>query len=378
MSVTGSDKSRLVKVCIRRMEPLGHVHTYSSFSEADRHLFSKCRTLETDFTVPYSYEVAWENGRIILGDLVIDNDMTSKDCIIQDCINSILANDLLLYTLEPDRNKLISITLRLQWQMERLMLDQQKKDYALAIITECEGVDEEKILASYELLRKTVESVDMFLPLLKKVFPNARQKLESIRSMKNRSNIYRHEAVKRYQGLASAVLSAALNNEQERFESSWQKLVDFCIQLSEEQRYADERLTSLGRELYLLGASDTDLITQKAGGHLRPFSEDSSQEFRLRDKKIKQAFFKTDERVPKKGNRKVSKNGQYMELYANVYAKKEGAMSRQSLSEYVAGVLLSKYRMTADEVKSLIMSHDPMAVQFPSYPDIVVSAVCNS
>ena len=145
------------------------------------------------------------------------------------------------------------MVLRLQWQMERLMSDKTKTDLALAIITRCEGVDKDRILTGYTMLRGLVDSVDMFLPLFRKVFPNAQQKLENIRMLKNRSSVYINEAVKRFQGVATDVLLDALNNKQEHFEKSWQKLVDFCVSVSEEQRYADERLTSIGKEIYRFG-----------------------------------------------------------------------------------------------------------------------------
>ena len=255
------------------------------------------------------------------------------------------------------------------------MSDKTKTDLALAIITQCEGVDKDRILTGYTMLRGLVDSVDMFLPLFRKVFPNAQQKLENIRMLKNRSSVYINEAVKRFQGVATDVLLDALNNKQEHFEKSWQKLVDFCVSVSEEQRYADERLTSIGKEIYHLGKADITFIKDKLNGRIIPFPEDASREFHLKDKKIKRAFFGKDEKNGGK-TRNASEDTLYMLIYADMYAKNDPfRVSRQFLSMHVADELLHNFHLDEEKTKALIMTCDPMAVRSPSYPELVIQSL---
>lgn len=366
---------KLLQVNIRRVEPIGHMHVYESFADADKHLQGRCRALDTDASSTYSYRAVWERDFAIEGEFSIDSSMQDEKHIIQQVINLKLADDLLLYMLAPRRDDLRKMVLRLQWQMERLMQDQRKREKALDIITSCEGVDEKGILTGYEMLREMVDSVDLFLPLLKKVFPNAQQKLQNIRMLKNRSNRYIQEAIKDFQSLGIDVLSDALNNEEGHFEESWQKLVNFCVNVSEEQKYADERLTTIGRNIYYLSERDMRLIKDEAFGQIKPFSEEASREYFSRNKKIKYAYYNKAEIVPK---RKSSIwNDLYLELYADGYIKIEaGRLSRLDISVYIARLLMSKHGITPAQIKNLIVTNDPLAVQFPAYADIVMKEAC--
>ena len=375
MNSTINDKALLEKILVRRLEPLGHIHTYKSFKDANRHLINKCNTLHSECSISYFYEIFWEPDYHMRGELTIDSSMKTKEDIIQDSMNLTLANDLLLYILTPDKESLMKIVLRLQWQMERLMLDQKKKEQSLAIITHCEGIDEDKILAGYDMLQNMTDSVDMFLPLLRRVFPNAQQKLENIRLLNNRSKAFIREAVTQYQRYAADVLTYALNNETKKFDKSWEKLVDYCVKVSEEQKFADERLTFIGKNLYFLGQNDIDFVKNQINGQLVPFSEEASIEFRLRDKLIKQNYFKK-QTVSNKLGSSTPHDYLYMELYADMYVRKAiSNISRKELSVYVARELFHNYKIGLDEIKHLILTVDPMAVQCPSYPDIVLATV---
>lgn len=375
MNLTDTEKAKLLKVSIRRLEPLGHIHRYTNFSQADNHLKNKCHSMEANICCSYSFEITWEKGYSYSGELVIDNSMESRDTIIQDTVNLSLANNLLLYILSPQRDDLRKMILRLQWQMERLMQDRQKTEMALDIIQHCEGIDTESILSGYEMLHDMVDSVDMFLPLLKKVFPNAQQKLDNIRMLKNRSTAYIDEAIKQFQGFSTDVLSAALNNEQELFDKSWSKLIDFCVVIFNEQKYADERLTTIGRAIYYLGKADIILVRKNTNSQIVPFSEDASREFMQRDKRIKRAYFNRGEKIPQELCESSGDNI-YLEIYADMYTRRDIlTLSRQGLSKYVAGELVKNHSMSTDAVRSLMLEFDPMAVQFPAYPDIVLASL---
>lgn len=373
-----NDALKLVKVNLRRLNPLGHLHMYNSFLDADKHLRNRCRVLETYAFSTYSCCVEWENGHTVRGELTIDSSMQNNEHIVQDFVNLSLANDLLLYTLLPCRNDLRNMVLRLQWQMERLLQEPEKKSRALDIIMNCEGVDKNNILSSYEMLRNIVDSVDYFLPLLKKVFPNAQQKLQNIRMLQKRSKRYVNSAVKDFKKLAVAVISHALNNEATEFKGSWDELVDFCVTVSEEQKYADERLTALGKELYLISPADASLIKEAALGQVKPFTEEASQEFFARNDKIKLAYYNMKERVHNKKELNAEDN-LYLELYASGYLKNEGErLSRLDLSIYTTKSLMDSHKLGQEHLKSLISRNDPMAVQFSAYPDIVLQAACIS
>ena len=363
------EKKNLAYVHLRRMEPPGRLHTYRSFAEADEHLRRKSQTLPPNSFLIYSYEIAWEGDCSLNGELSIDSSIQQDACIVQEFVNLTLASNLLLYKLSPSKDDLRKTVLHLQWQMERLMQDPKVKEDALAIATSCKGVDEEAILSSYDMLREMVGNVDMFLPSLKTVFPNAQQKLENIRHLKNRSQRYIGEAVSIFHDLASDALYAALNNEQKLFQKKWNKIVKFCVEIFRDQKYADERLTTLGRKLYHLGSMDASLIDEKLNGEIRPFPEEASQEFIHRDMQVKKAFYNS-----MMEDRKTDEMQIYLLVYADSYFRKEARQisSRYLLSVCTAGELLRNHAVSRDCLKSLILSYDPMAVHFPSYPEIVL------
>ena len=376
-------KAKLIKLSIRRLEPLGHIHTYESFADADRHLRGRCKALSADMFSTYSYQAVWEGEEnfSVSGEIVIESSMRDDEIIVQEAVNLSLANDLLLYTLSPRKEDLRNMVLRLQWQMERLLQDPIKKERALEIITGCEGVDEKRILTAYGMLREMVDSADLFMPLLRKVFPNAQQKLQNIKMLKNRSTRYINKAVMDFQRFATDVIACALNNEDEQFEDNWKKLVNFCILVSEDQKYADERLTFIGRELYLLGDSDMRLIRDEAFGQVKPFSEESSGEYFVRNNKIKRAYYSNGETgFTTCGNssrkKAVSDECVYLKLYADEYRKRKNRISsRLDLSIRTAKSLLNDGKVSPARLKTMIASYDPMAIQFDSYPDRVLEYV---
>ena len=379
-------KATLIKVSIRRLEPLGHMHTYESFADADRHLRGRCKALGADMFSTYSYQAVWEGEEnfSVSGELVIDSSMRDDEKIVQEVINLSLANELLLYTLSPRREDLRNMVLRLQWQMERLLQDPLKKERALEIITRCEGVDEKRILSAYGMLSEMTENADLFMPLLRKVFPNAQQKLQNIKMLKNRSTWYINKAVMDFQRLATDVIACALNNEEEQFEENWKKLVNFCVMVSEEQKYADERLTFIGKKLYLLGDSDLRLIKDEAFGQIKPFSEESSSEYFARNNKIKRAYYSNgDNELTSCGNSSqegvASDECVYLKLYADEYRKKKSRISsRLVMSIHTAKSLLHDGKISKEQLKSMIGRYDPMAVQFESYPDHVLDYIDNN
>ena len=381
METKDSSKAKVSSIKVRKLEPLGQMHVYRNFADADRHLLERAKTFAPDFMAVYGYEILWDEGYSFKGELSIDSSVQKQQKLIQNALNLGLANSLLLYSISPPKDELRKMVLRLQWQMERLMQDQHDREAALNIITKCEGVDEKSILSSYENLREMTDHADMFLSLLKKVFPNAQQKLENIRNMKNRSRKYIDEATQGFQQIATEVISAALNNESKLFDESWEKLIRFCVHLSEEQKIADERLTTLGRKIYHISKSDADLIEKKIYGLIKPFSEESSQEFLSRDMKIKRSFYGKSEKAPipkrkEKSNEMAMHIKLYAKLYADGYAIKEGELvSRRNLSVYAASMLQKNHSYSQDLIKSVILMCDPMAVQFPEYPEVILEGV---
>ena len=339
--------------------PPSKLHIYKSFEKADEHLRKAAGKLYPEECRSYEFTARWDDDFSSGGHITIERDDTRSKNIIIDNLASGLRRNLLLWSDGSTKNDLLQMVSQPQWQVDRLFLDQDLQDESLKMLLECDGFDHEKIEQDYMMMHRVVLLIDAYHPLLMKIFPNAVQKLQLARSMPNRTDAYKKEVEHEFMLLSSDAIHAAMTDNEPFFERAWTKLVSLCVEISDEARYADERVTNVGKKLYYLADDDAILLKKSLNGLSGPLSNESEYEFWIRDKAVAAALTTSKE-----------DHSNYMAIFRSLYARhyisNDRKWSRLALSQKAAQILLSKYKLQRGVVAGIISDSDPMAEQNPT------------
>ena len=337
--------------------------SFASFAEADEFLMRLASLLDEDAFL--DVHMTWEGGLEYSDTLSLASDMKGPNYL-----ENFLQISIVQQPLSPTEAKTLeemhrSISMP-SLQMERITIPDRDIDNLQAILTDCEGVNDEEVLATFELFERAMRRADRDHPLLLAIIKHGREVFQEIRDS-SVTQYYQKKCMEKAKELYAGLLTELLSNDERAYSVFENRTLDFRKSIEMEDHYVDERFTSFGIKLYRLFPADTFFLNANAL-QLTPFNDAVSAEYRSRLETINDLF--TDTSVAD------AYSSNYVEELRQIYLKPIAFRSHFHVSINTVQTLLDR-GVGIEKVHEEMLKEDPFVPFFPEsiYEDYVFREV---
>jgi len=337
--------------------------SFASFAEADEFLMRLASLLDEDAFL--DVHMTWEGGLEYSDTLPLASDMKGPNYL-----ENFLQKSVLHHLLIPTEAKTLEDMYRSismpSLQMERITIPDHDIDTFQSILTDCEGVNDDEVLATFELFERAMRRADHDHPLLLAVIKHGREVFQDIQDA-SMTHYFQQKCMEKAKELYAGLLTELFQNDERAYTILQNRTFDFCKSIEMEEHYVDERFTSFGIKLYRLFPADTFFLNANAL-QLTPFNDAVSAEYRSRLETINDLF--TDTSVAD------AYSSNYVEELRQIYLKPIAFRSHFHVSINTVQTLLDR-GVGIEKVHEEMLKEDPFVPFFPEsiYEDYVFREV---